>query len=140
MLAALGVAACADRPDRTDSTKESTTPPSSEPTVTAGVTLLTWSGAGASYEALLSGELRVSSAGCLSLGKNVLVAPPASQLTTDVSDELILSIPGLGDYRIGDRVEGPGGYVPSADLDVVGTSGCDPEKSGDDFAVLSQPG
>lgn len=97
--------------------------------------LLTWSPPGASMQALVHGELRVNKAGCFALDRNVLVAPPGSEV---VEAGNAIEVPRLGRVSIGDRISVTGGYLNATDLkEVAGHSECLDQESTAEFAILS---
>ena len=70
-----------------------------------------------SGEAVVRGRLAVSPAGCLGLvheGEHVFVIWPEG--TTPLEDAVGVTVPGLGEYRVGDEFHGSGAWGRGADL------------------------
>lgn len=97
----------------------------------SGKRLITWpeNEGAAGMEALVSGQLRLSERGCFTLDGTVLAAPPGSTATDNS-----IRLPGLGQFRIGDRVEGTGGVLTDAGP-LNYTADC--VSQGEDLIVLS---
>lgn len=89
---------------------------------------------GDAFNALISGRLGVDAAGCVILGKNVLVATPGSRLLTGGTE---VSLRGVGVFRLGDMLPPTqGGYEEAIDRQRPARSdfrGC----SSEDFAVIT---
>ena len=84
--------------------------PADLPTISDGGAILVvgdYVRGGASMEALISGEIGVSDEGCVTVGDLVMVAPKGSGFLPDGR----LAIAYLGDYAIGDTLEGTSGGV-----------------------------
>ena len=73
--------------------------------------LVTWSSPGdgepMTLDAVVSGELALNAYNCYELGGVLLKAPPGSYANEDSS----IHVPGLGNFSIGDKVSGGGGYL-----------------------------
>ena len=70
-----------------------------------------------SGEAVVGGRLAVAPAGCLGLvhdGEDVFVIWPEG--TTPLEDAVGVSVPGLGQYRLGDDLSGSGAWGSGANL------------------------
>lgn len=77
-------------------------------------TLLRWerTGQDVSLDARVSGPLGLNDAGCFVVGDAILVAPPEAEVLADGDG---LSIPDLGEIRVGETLEGGGGYFNVAE-------------------------
>jgi hypothetical protein len=69
-------------------------------------------------QAVVSGEVAVLDGGCIGLvggrARHLVVWP--STTTFDAGDRIVIRVPGLGVFRVGDPLHGAGGYGYSADM------------------------
>jgi hypothetical protein len=72
-------------------------------------TLLRWdrTASDVGYDARVVGPLGLNDAGCFVVGDAILVAPPEAEVLADGDG---LSIPDVGEIRVGETLEGRGGY------------------------------
>ncbi|WP_143016235.1 hypothetical protein [Nocardioides szechwanensis] len=66
---------------------------------------------GGSFTALVSGELTLNEANCFQVGDAILVAEYGSTALPDGSG---VDMPGFGEVKVGSRVQGTGGELPSS--------------------------
>jgi hypothetical protein len=85
-------------------------------------------------DALVRGRLEVNAAGCFAVDGDVLLAPAGSEVLEDGGG---VSIPGLGDIRVGEGLESGGGFFEGPRL-LGDDADCLPRRRGG--VVLVAPG
>ena len=98
--------------------------------------LLEWGGSGVSYQALVSGRLKINAKNCFVLRagsvSSVIVAPPNSTIVGNGSG---IKLPGYGHIRVGDKATLVGGYSESVTVESAIT--CTSNGGGEAFVVIA---
>ena len=103
-----------------------------------GVTaMVAGSSPGAAMDALISGTLRITDAGCFAVSSGGVTYPLQFPFGTRLSDDgTEVAVPGLASLRAGDELSGGGGYLNLMDVPSV----CIADNEYDEYAVWQTVG